>query len=87
VTPNPLFGVFLHWLGGLASASFYVPYRKVRHWSWEIFWLTGGVFSWVLAPWVFAYFRTNDLIGVLSAAPQSEWGWCFFFGLLWAWAG
>ncbi len=87
MTPNPLFGVFLHWLGGLASASFYVPYRKVRHWSWEIFWLTGGVFSWVLAPWVFAYFRTNDLVGVLSATPQAVWGWCFFFGLLWGLGG
>jgi L-rhamnose-H+ transport protein len=87
MTPNPLFGVFLHWLGGLASASFYVPYRKVQHWSWEIFWLTGGIFSWLLAPWIFAYFRTNDLIGVLSAAPPSVWGWCYFFGLLWGFGG
>jgi len=85
--PNPLFGVFLHWLGGLASASFYVPYRKVRHWSWEIFWLTGGVFSWLLAPWIFAYFRTNDLAGVLSATPSSVWVWCYFFGLLWGFGG
>jgi len=87
MTPNPLFGVFLHWLGGLASASFYVPYRKVQHWSWEIFWLTGGIFSWLLAPWIFAYFRTNDLTGVLSAAPPSVWGWCYFFGLLWGFGG
>jgi L-rhamnose-H+ transport protein len=87
MTPNPLFGVFLHWLGGLASASFYVPYRKVRHWSWEIFWLTGGIFSWVIAPWVFASIQTRDLIGVLSAAPHSVWGWCFFFGLLWGLGG
>jgi L-rhamnose-H+ transport protein len=87
MTPNPLFGVFLHWLGGLASASFYVPYRKVQHWSWEIFWLTGGVFSWLLAPWIFAYFRTNDLAGVLSATPSGVWGWCYFFGLLWGFGG
>src|SRR6218665_33687 len=85
--PNPLIGVFLHWLGGLASASFYVPYRKVKHWSWEIFWLTGGVFSWVLAPWIFAYFRTNDLPGVLAQVPGSIWFWCFFFGLLWGLGG
>ena len=47
---NPLLGVLFHWLGGLASASFYVPYRAVRRWSWEIYWLTGGVVSWLLAP-------------------------------------
>jgi len=87
MTPNPLFGVFLHWLGGLASASFYVPYRKVQHWSWEIFWLTGGVFSWLIAPWVFASIQTRDLMGVLSATPTSVWGWCFFFGLLWGLGG
>ena len=33
MTPNPLLGVFFHWIGGRASASFYVPYRSVRGWS------------------------------------------------------
>ena len=28
---NPALGVFFHWLGGLASASFYVPYRGVKN--------------------------------------------------------
>ena len=87
MTPNPMTGVLLHWLGGLASASFYVPFRKVRHWSWEIFWSVGGMFSWILAPWIFAYFRTNDLMGVLSATPSDVWFWCFFFGLLWGFGG
>ena len=27
---NPILGVLFHWLGGLASGSFYVPYRQVR---------------------------------------------------------
>ncbi len=30
---NPLLGVLFHWLGGLASASFYVPYRGVKRWK------------------------------------------------------
>jgi L-rhamnose-H+ transport protein len=55
-TSNPLLGVLFHWLGGLASASFYVPYKRVRRWSWEIFWLVGGVFSWI-----FALLRTKHL--------------------------
>jgi L-rhamnose-H+ transport protein len=29
VIANPLLGVLFHWLGGLSSASFYVPYRGV----------------------------------------------------------
>jgi L-rhamnose-H+ transport protein len=27
---NPALGVLFHWLGGLASDSFYVPYRGVK---------------------------------------------------------
>ena len=87
MTPNPLIGVFFHWLGCLASASFYVPYKKIRLWSWEIFWLTGGIFSWLIAPWIFAYFQTSDLFGVLGAASPTTWFWCVFWGLLWGFGG
>jgi L-rhamnose-H+ transport protein len=84
---NPLLGVFFHWLGGLASASFYVPYRGVRRWSWEIYWLTGGIFSWLLAPWIIASLRTEDLLGVLGAAPAPNIYWPIFFGMLWGFGG
>lgn len=84
---NPLLGVFFHWLGGLASASFYVPYKRIRHWSWEIFWLTGGVFSWIVAPWIFASLRTNDLLGVLSATPDDVLFWMYFWGAMWGLGG
>jgi len=30
MTPNPFLGVLYHWAGGLAAASFYIPYRAVR---------------------------------------------------------
>ncbi len=84
---NPLLGVLFHWLGGLSSASFYVPYKRIRRWSWEIFWLTGGVFSWLIAPWVFASLRTHDLPGVLGNTPGNVWFWCYFWGLMWGLGG
>ena len=84
---NPLVGVLYHWLGGLASASFYVPYRGVRQWSWEIFWLTGGLFSWLVAPWLFAGIMTNDLLGVIAATPPATALWCILFGVLWGFGG
>lgn len=84
---NPLLGVFFHWLGGLSSASFYVPYRAVRRWSWEIYWLTGGIFSWLIAPWTVAAVRTEDLAGVLRAAPSPALWWPVFFGMLWGFGG
>ena len=87
LSPNPPLGVVFHWLGGLSSASFYVPYKRVRLWSWEIFWLTGGVFSWVVAPWLFAALRTRDLIGVLGAAPGHALFWSWFWGVAWGFGG
>ncbi|HUL32620.1 MAG TPA: L-rhamnose/proton symporter RhaT [Candidatus Eisenbacteria bacterium] len=84
---NPALGVFFHWLGGLASASFYVPYRGVKQWSWETYWLVGGIFSWILAPWIVAVVMTRDLFQVLAEAPRETIFWAIFFGLLWGVGG
>jgi L-rhamnose-H+ transport protein len=87
VIPNPALGVFFHWLGGLASASFYVPYRNVKRWSWETYWLVGGFFSWIIAPWILGFFLTRDLLAVLSETPNKTLFWAMFFGLLWGVGG
>ncbi|MDR1478082.1 MAG: L-rhamnose/proton symporter RhaT [Planctomycetaceae bacterium] len=87
---NPLLGVFFHWLGGLASGSFYVPFRGVRKWSWEVYWIVNGVFSWLIAPWVAGFFFTSNLLPVLFEAVYSEpltvfYG--FLFGMMWGAGG
>ena len=87
MNPNPALGVLFHWLGGLASGSFYVPYRGVKRWAWETYWLAGGFFSWIIAPWILASFLTKDLLAVLGQAPPSALFWAFFFGLLWGVGG
>jgi L-rhamnose-H+ transport protein len=84
---NPLLGLLLHWLGGLASASFYVPYRQVRGWSWETYWLAGGVVSWIVMPWILAGLLTRDLLPVLRGAPTSAIIWAYIFGVLWGFGG
>jgi L-rhamnose-H+ transport protein len=87
VTANPVLGVFLHALGGLAAGSFYIPFKGVRKWAWESYWLVGGVFSWVLAPWIVAFLTVPDPIGVLRAAPVSAVGWAYAYGILWGIGG
>ena len=87
MNPSPALGVLFHWLGGLASGSFYVPYKGVKHWAWEIYWLAGGFFSWIIAPWILASILTKDLFAVLGQAPGSALFWAFFFGLLWGVGG
>ena len=85
--PNPSLGVLFHWLGGLASASFYVPYRGVKSWAWETYWLVGGFFSSIIVPWFLAFIMTRDLIHVLQQAPGSSLFWSYLFGVLWGLGG
>ena len=87
MTPNPFLGVFLHWCGGLASGSFYVPYRGVKKWSWETYWLAGGFFSWIICPVVLASLLSKDLFGVISRQPLSTLWWTYFFGAMWGFGG
>ena len=87
VTSNPFLGVFFHWLGGLASGSFYVPYRGVKKWAWEVYWLVGGFFSWIIAPWILASINTNDLLSVLKEAPSDSILWAYFWGAMWGLGG
>ncbi|MGB6472540.1 MAG: L-rhamnose/proton symporter RhaT [Candidatus Sulfotelmatobacter sp.] len=87
MNPNPALGVFFHWLGGLASASFYVPFRGVKNWAWETYWLVGGFFSWIFAPWILALTMTHDLSRVLHEAPTGSLFWTYIFGVLWGLGG
>ena len=87
MAPNPILGVFFHWLGGLASGSFYVPFRRVKSWSWETYWLVGGFFSWIIVPWILALAMTSDLAGVLHEAPGRSLFWTYSFGVLWGLGG
>ncbi len=85
--PNPLIGVFYHWLGGLASASFYIPYRGVKKWSWETYWLVGGFFSWIIAPLTLAALLVPDLWKSIGATPGTTLFWAYFFGVMWGIGG
>lgn len=84
---NPILGVFFHWLGGLASGSFYVPFKGVKKWSWEVYWLTGGFFSWIIAPWTVALIMIPHLHQVLGEQSISTLAWTFFWGVLWGFGG
>lgn len=84
---NLALGVFFHWLGGLASASFYIPYRGVKRWSWETYWIVGGLFSWIVAPSLLGGLLVPDLYGQIAAAPRSSVLWAYIFGVLWGIGG
>lgn len=85
--PNPLLGVVYHWLGGLSSGTFYVPFKGVRKWSWETFWLAGGLFSWLICPWIGALALSKDLLAVLHETSTYTFWMTYLMGALWGLGG
>ncbi|MBB5064810.1 L-rhamnose/proton symporter RhaT [Granulicella mallensis] len=85
--PNPFIGVIFHWLGGLCSASNFIPFRGIKRWSWEIYWIIQGVAAWLIAPPLLASIFVPHLFRVLHAAPASSIGWAIFWGILWGVGG
>jgi L-rhamnose-H+ transport protein len=84
---DPALGVVLHAIGGLAAASFYIPYKRVKGWSWEIYWILGGAFSWIVAPWVASLAILPQTLDILRDAAPTTLFWTFFFGVLWGVGG
>lgn len=86
---NPLAGILLIALGSIGAASFYVPFKKVKLWAWESYWLSQGVAAWLIAPALFAFIfiPKGQLIPILHEAPSSAKLMAMFFGALWGFGG
>ena len=57
-----LLGLLIIAVGSFGQSSSYVPIKKVKEWSWESFWLTQGVFAWLVWPF----------LGALLAVPAGS---------------
>ncbi len=84
---HAILGVIFHFIGGFASGSFYMPYKKVKGWSWESFWIIGGLFSWLIVPPLAAYLTIPGFMDIISGATSQVIGTTFLMGLLWGIGG
>ncbi len=84
---NALLGVIFHFIGGFASGSFYIPYKKVKGWAWESYWIVGGIFSWLIVPPLAAWLTIPNFWDIISTSNGSTLGYAYFFGLLWGIGG
>ena len=82
-----ILGVFFHFLGGFASGSFYMPYKKVRQWNWETYWIIGGFFSWLIVPPLAAWLTIPNFTHIISQATASTLFYTYLFGFLWGIGG
>lgn len=82
-----ILGVIFHFIGGFASGSFYIPYKKVKGWAWESYWITGGIFSWLIVPPLAAYLTIPCFGDIIKQADASTLGITYLFGVLWGIGG
>jgi L-rhamnose-H+ transport protein len=82
-----ILGVFFHFIGGFASGSFYVPYKSVRAWSWESYWIVGGLFSWLIVPPLAALLTVPGFYEIIRQTDGSTVLWTYFWGVMWGIGG
>jgi len=82
-----ILGVIFHLVGGFASGSFYMPYKKVRGWAWESYWIVGGLFSWLIVPPLAAWLTLPGFSDIIRAAPAASIQFTLLFGILWGIGG
>ena len=85
--PNPFLGVFYHWLGGLSSGSCYLPFRGIKHWAYETYWLLQGFVSWIIAPIAIGSLLVPNLMSILHQAPMRSIELAYFWGFMWGIGG
>lgn len=84
---TPTGGMILFMLGGLAGAVFALPFKKVKGWAYESYWMFYAIFGLVIFPWFLAWLTVPNMIEVLRNAPTDVLARCFFFGAMWGLGG
>jgi len=86
---NTLIGLIIIAVGSLGQSSSYVPIKKVKNWSWESFWLTQGIFAWLVFPFLGALLAIpsgHSLGEILSLGNPDVWK-SIGYGVLWGIGG
>ena len=83
MTANPIAGTLVFLLGGIAAATYLLPFRGVKGWAYETGWLVSVLAGWLVFPLVFDAIAVPDFWNVLDAAPAATLFRSFGFGVLW----
>jgi len=82
-----ILGIIFHSIGGFSSGSFYMPFKKVKGWAWESYWIIGGFFSWLIVPPIAAYLTIPNFVEIINVASPSIKALAYTMGLIWGIGG
>lgn len=84
---DKILGLLFHSIGGFSSGSFYMPFKKVKGWAWESYWIIGGFFSWLIVPPLAAYLTIPGFTDIIANASPTIKAVTYSMGLLWGIGG
>jgi len=87
IQSNPFLGTGYHAVGGISASSCYMPYEKVKHWSWGVFWIVQACFAWLIMPFVIGFFTVPDLFEVLTSSPADVFWPALLLGATYGFGG
>lgn len=87
MTTNPALGIVIFTLGGLAGAVFYLPFKKVKNWAWESYWLVYALFALLIVPGVLMLATAPNALAVLKTTPGETLGKICICGAAWGIGG
>jgi L-rhamnose-H+ transport protein len=67
-----ILGLLLIFIGAFSSGSFAVPFGGIKGWKWENYWLSMGLFSFILIPLIVCMLLVNDFGRLISLVPSSD---------------
>src|ERR1044071_7932002 len=82
-----ILGVIFQFIGRFASGSFYMPFKKVKGWAWESYWIIGGLFSWLIIPLLAAWLTVPNFFEIIRNTSGTTLFWTYFMGVLWGIGG
>ena len=84
---NTILGMLVFALGGLAGATFALPFRKVKGVAYESYWLVYAVAGLILFPLALGLATVPGLMGVIGDTPAKTLLACAGFGAMWGIGG
>ena len=88
-----IIGLLIIAVGSIGQSSSYVPIKKVKDWAWECFWLTQGIFAWLVFPYLGALLAVpadsslGEILSTVDAGGVMVAWKAMGFGALWGIGG
>lgn len=87
-----LIGILIIAIGAFCQSSSYVPINKIKSWHWESYWLTQGIFAWLVFPLLGTLLVLSgghtfgELLDIFQQNPRETF-LTILFGVLWGIGG